>query len=142
MKLVPFYIRKVNRGHLSVSQLCVFLSQAGRRIWQTDEPGDLSEKQILDDYCLPNGFVVRNILRETAVAYIEIDPTQTRLSDFYTWEEALAHAEKPECWRPFYSIVDVDGKEWWSPKGIPEAELADYGAVSSLCSKLCSLVES
>lgn len=142
MKLIPFWIQRTHRGSLSVLKINVFLSLAGKRVWKTEETGPISEEQIRKDYCEPNGLGVERLWIDSHTAYIQIDPSKTSLSEFYSWEEALAHPSKPECWRPFYWIVDSEGKEWWTPNGVPEAELGEYGSIHSLCSKVSCLVES
>jgi len=142
MKLVPFWIQRTHRGTLSVLKINVFLAVAGKRVWKSEESGDLSEDTLRNDYCEPNGLAVLRAWREPGIAYLQIDPSKTSLSEFYSWEEALAHPSKPECWRPFYWIVDPEGKEWWTPNGVPEAELGDYGSIASLCGKVSQLVES
>jgi hypothetical protein len=48
------------------------------------------------------------------------------LEDFYTWEEASKHSQKPECWRNFYFFKDETGADWFASKqmqSIPENEV-------------------
>lgn len=107
-----------------MTRCTLFLSHAGKSIWQTEEPGCLTLDKMREDYLDPNGFAVDGIQLDTThnIAYIQINPTKTSFGEFYTWEEALQKQEKPECWRHFYFVQDKDGTDWWSPKGLVEAE--------------------
>lgn len=138
MKLVPFFLTTKQTTLYTITCLHLFLSHAGKTIWKTDEPGIVSLNTILEDYCEPNGFVIKRTYVEKDIAYLEIDPEQTRLSDFYTWDEAMANPNKPECWRRFVFVKDKEQADWWSPKDIVEAELNDYGNVLNLYSTICS----
>lgn len=140
MKLVPFFLTRQNQNGFSIVGLSVFLSHAGKAIWLTDESGPVSEKTIRQDYCEPNGFVVESIkIVEKTLAFIEVNPAKMNLSEFYTWEEALQNPSKPECWRKFYFVQDKEGAEWWSPKGLIEAEIQGFGNVSELWRHLRTL---
>lgn len=120
--------------------LSLFLSHAGKSIWTPDESGTLNEATIYEDYCQPNGFVVESIrMQGTSIAFIQVNPQKMNLSDFYTWDEALQIPAKPECWRKFYFIQDKDGAEWWSPKGLFEAEIQGFGNISELWRHLRTL---
>lgn len=125
MKLVPFVLTTQTKAKFQLTQCRVFLSNAGKCLWRTEEPGLISVQQLKEDYLEPNGFAVEKIHIDSKqqIAYIKINASQMKFQDFYTWEEALASQEKPECWRAFYFIHDAEGVEWWSPQGIPEAEL-------------------
>jgi len=137
MKLLPYCFTQPSLPSSELQATCVwvFLGLAGKRLWQTDE-ATLSDEEIRSLYCEPNGLPVVSIRRDPSkdLAYVEVHPTQLRLSDFYSWEEALASPEKPECWRRFVFLNDAQGFEWWSPPGLPDAELPEIGSVSSLLS--------
>jgi hypothetical protein len=134
MKLVPFILSQKQVNQFTVSQIQVFLAYAGKSVWKTEESGSVSLKTILQDYCEPNGLTVQKtyVDKQNQIAYLMIDPTKTTLTDFYTWEEALAHQTKPECWRRFSFIQDSDQADWWSPQGLVEAEIQDFGNVTNL----------
>lgn len=138
MKLVPYFFTHpkglVSEGTLVC--LWIFLASAGKRSWQTEEPGLISKEEILTSYCEPNGLVVKSIRIEKDVAYIKIDQQKTRFSEFYMWEEALSLPTRPECWKRFVCVVDTDRNLWWSGKGMPEAELPDLGPIEDLLSRL------
>jgi hypothetical protein len=140
MKLVPFIHRQKQVNSFWVSELLLFLSHAGRGVWKTEEPGVLSSKTILEEYCEPNGFVVKNLHLDPQnnIAYIEIDSTKTKLSDFYTWEEALQQPTKPECWRPFFFMRDKNNEHWYWAKGIVEAEIQDVGNIADVYERIQS----
>jgi hypothetical protein len=127
MKLIPYFWKQKNQSKFRFTSLSVFMSHAGKSIWCSDESGTLSKQTILEDYCEPNGFVVKSIHLDKDTAYIEVDAEKMNLSDFYTWEEALQKPGKPECWRSFYFVQDKEGCDWWSPKGLIEAEIQGYG---------------
>lgn len=113
---------------------------AGKSIWKTDEPGFVPLQTIVEDYCEPNGFVIKRTYEDTQnnITYIEVDPEATNLSDFYTWEEALRKPSKPECWRRFIFVKDAEQADWWSPKELIEAEIQEYGNVWTLYTFLSS----
>lgn len=139
MKLVPFFLTESMKHTFYVQTLFVFLSHAGKALWATDESGVVSRETILSDYCEANGFVVKRFFIEKDIAFIEIDPQTTNLSDFYTWEEALEKPGKPECWRRFYFLQDKEGSDWWSPKGLIEAEIQGFGNIETLFRHLRTL---
>lgn len=140
MKLVPFFLTTHTQSTFTIVSLSLFLSHAGKSIWSSDESGPLNEKTIHDDYCEPNGFVVESIrMVDPSLAFIHVNPKTMNLSEFYTWEEALQHGGKPECWRKFYCIRDTDGAEWWSPNGLMEAEIQGFGNVSDVWRHLRTL---
>lgn len=140
MKLVPFVLTKKHTGVFQLTRCTLFLSHAGKSIWQTEELGLISLDTLRSDYLDPNGFAVVTIQIDTKqkIAYIQIDPTKTSFGDFYTWEEALQKQEKPECWRHFYFIQDKDGTDWWSPKGLVEAEFQSGEALSEVFQEISS----
>jgi hypothetical protein len=140
MKLVPFVLTKKESGLFQMTRCTLFLSHAGKSIWQTDESGSISLETLQTDYLGPNGFAVHDIQLDTKrqTAYIQIDPTKTSFEDFYTWEEALQKQDKPECWRHFYFVKDRDGTDWWSPKGLLEAEFQSGEAVSEVFQEIAS----
>lgn len=134
MKLVPFMVTQKKVQGFQVTTLHVFLSYAGKRVWLTENPGLLDSEEILSEYCEPNGLFVSqiDINKEKETAYLRIDPIKTNLSDFYTWEEALQQPGKPECWRRFYFFENQESSDWWSPKGLIEGEIQDYGTIETL----------
>lgn len=132
-------MKQIQNGFTIVS-LSLFLSHAGKSIWTTDESGQVSDKTIYEDYCEPNGFVVETIKQyDKGLAFVQVNPSKMNLSEFYTWEEALQSPSKPECWRKFYFLQDKEGAEWWSPKGLIEAEIQGFGNVSELWRHLRTL---
>lgn len=128
------------RNDFQITSLHVFLSHAGKSIWKTDESGFVKIEKILEDYCEPNGFVLKrtHVDTQNMIVYLEVDPEKTNLSDFYTWEEALTKPTKPECWRRFLFVKDAEQADWWLPKDCIEAEIQDYGSICDLYTFLCS----
>jgi len=141
MKLVPFTRTQKQTPSHTITCLNLFLAHAGKVIWKTEETGLLEKSKILQDYCEPNGFVVEQIWIDNSkqIAYIQINPKKTSLSDFYTWEEALAKPDKPECWRPFYFIQEKEGSDWWAPNDIFEAEISDGGNIFEIYKSILQL---
>jgi hypothetical protein len=142
MKLVPFIHRQKQVNSFWVSELQLFLSHAGRSVWKTEEPGSLPSKTILEEYCEPNGFFIKNVHMDTQqnIAYVEIDPEKTKLCDFYTWEEALQQSTKPECWRTFFFMKDKNNEHWYGAKGIVEAEIQDLGNIADVYERIQSFL--
>lgn len=140
MKLVPFFLTKQIQNTFTISSLSLFLAHAGKTIWTTQESGPVSEKIIREEYCEPNGFVVEKIfIIDSTLAFVQVNPSKMNLSEFYTWEEAVSNPAKPECWRRFYFIQDKDGSDWWSPKGLIEAEIQGFGNVHEIWRHLRTL---
>lgn len=138
MKLVPYFFTHPNglvlTGHLDC--LWIFLASAGKRLWQTEESGVLSEEEIVSSYCKPNGILPKRIWIENEIAFIEVDSHLTTLKEFYTWEEALQHSSKPECWKRIVLVYDSDANLWWSGKGIVEAEIPELGPLEDVLALL------
>lgn len=139
MKLVPFYITRNNRKNLEVQCLHVFLAHAGKAVWKAEEE-NLTKKQILEEYCEPNGFEVEHIWIQDKekIAYIQIS-TSTKFSDFYTWEESAKLSQKPECWRKFYFFKDIYESDWFYPQDIHEAEIQDLGNIGKVFNHLITI---
>lgn len=113
MKILPFFLQK-RQTHLKQTRLCVFLAHAGKALWSAEEP--LTESQLVNDYLEPNGIPHKRIVITGSLALVEIDFEKTKLSDFYTWEEALTHPQRPECWKSYYFFKDSSNADWFSPK--------------------------
>ena len=139
MKLIPYFYSQKLQNTFRIVSLSVFLAHAGKSVWSSEESGQLSKETIIKEYCQPNGFLVKNICFEKDCAYIEVIKEKMNLSDFYSWEEALAKPGRPECWRTFYFVQDKEGSDWWSPKGLIEAEIQGYGNVYDLWRHLRTL---
>ncbi len=134
MKLIPFVLTKQRTESFEFTRCTLFLSHAGKSLWQTDETGILSPQALHQEYLDPNGFAVKSVQIDPKknIAYIEVDASQMTFQDFYTWEEALAKQDKPECWRHFYFVHDKEGVEWWSPQGISEADFQSGESISEV----------
>lgn len=101
--------------NLDTTMLKLFLAHGGKALWRTDEQS-LTEKQIQEDYLLPNGIIAEKILLQKDIAFVEVNPEKTHLEDFYTWEEALTNPARPECWRTYWFFTDTQGAEWFSSR--------------------------
>jgi hypothetical protein len=129
MKLVPFVFTRQESPTLTKTKLLLFLSHAGKAVWQTED-SVVSEAQLETDYLQPNGFHAEKSWKSKDVWYIQVDKTKTNLSSFYTWEESLALPEKPECWRPFYFFQDTTKADLWTPES--DFEIQGLGSLWSL----------
>ena len=134
MKLLPFILAKKEVNAFHITSVNVFLSHAGKSVWKTEEPGNIPIQSILQEYCEPNGIYVLQwyIDLPNQTVFLLVDPTKTNVSEFYTWEEAIQQQTKPECWRRYYFIQDIDGANWWSPESLTETEIQDYGNIANL----------
>ena len=122
MKILPFVLKR-SSSSLSITSLSLFLSQAGKGLWQTDEP-TLSKEQLETDYLLPNGILATKIWIQGSIAYVQVNAEKTRFQDFYTWEEALQIPSRPECWRTYWFFVDDKTVEWFTSRYLQgESEL-------------------
>lgn len=121
MKVLPF-ILKQKQAALHMTNLCLFLAHGGRSFWQTEE-AIVSDKTLQEDYLLPNGMIPKRIFATNHLIYVWIDEEKTKLNDFYTWEEAYKHPQRPECWRSFYFFQDSTGTPWFAPGSQSEGEL-------------------
>ncbi len=121
MKVLPF-ILKQKQGALDMTNLCFFLANGGRSFWQTEEL-TVSNKALEEEYLLPNGLIPKRIFSTKDLVYVWIDEEKIKINDFYMWEEAYKHPQKPECWRSFYFFKDSTGTPWFSPASQPEGEL-------------------
>lgn len=98
------------------------MANGGKSFWQTEE-ATVSEKQLQEEYLQPNGFVAKRIVLAPTLVYVEIDPVQTPLQDFYTWEEAQTLSKRVECWRSYYFFKDTTGADWFTGRQLQEAEI-------------------
>jgi hypothetical protein len=132
MKLLPYILTNQQKKEFTVWKFDVFLSHGGKSIWE--EEGVLSKSKIQEDYCEANDIFINKLFMDTKkqIAYIQIDTKKTKVSDFYTYDEACLKVEKPECWRSFYFIQDRLNSYWWSPKGLLEAEIQGIGNIQEL----------
>jgi hypothetical protein len=134
MKLVPFFLTEKQTGMFTITKLSLFLSHAGKSLWQTEEQGNVSIDVLKEEYLEPNGMEAEKIQMDQMkqIAYVKINPKTLCLSDFYAWEEAMAKPSRPECWRNFYFVQDKEKADWWSAKGLLEAEIPELGNVATL----------
>jgi hypothetical protein len=122
MKVLPF-ILKTNQGTLARTNLSLFLAHGGKGFWQTEQPS-VARDELEKEYLVLNGLIPKQIWMEQEIAYVQIDAEKTNLNDFYTWEEAYKHPQKPECWRSFYFFKDATGAPWFTPSAtMVEAEI-------------------
>lgn len=125
---------------MTALKISIFLDKAGKSLWQTEDEDKLTEDSLRDEYLEPNGIVASSIHidEQTKTAWIHVDTHKTRMSDFYTWDEAAARPDKPECWRDFYFFWNEHDEAFWSPQYVnsPDAEIQGLGNVQSLLQKI------
>lgn len=143
MKLIPYVLsqRSLEHQKIDVYKIVVFLDKAGKSLWEAVAVA--SPEEINSEYLEPNGIFAQNIHidEQMEVAWISVDAKRTKLSDFYNWEEASVHPEKPECWRDFYFFMNVQKEELWSPGFLqtPDAEIQGFGNIQGLFDKIKNL---
>lgn len=98
-----------------MTKLSLFLANGGRVCWQTDEK-TVTEEELCKEYLEPNGLVPKKIYFTSNMVFVEIDLLQTKLENFYTWEEAYQSRQRYECWRNFYFFKDPLNASWFTPK--------------------------
>lgn len=128
MKVIPFFLKQ-KQGQLSMMNLCLFLANAGKSFWRTEEES-VNQRELVEEYLEPNGFCIDAIHFEKDTVFIKVDPSKMNLNDFYTWEEAMKNPQKPECWRHFYFFKDQVGADWFSSKqmhSLSENEIEEKG---------------
>ena len=121
MKVVPFFLTQKN-GQLAMTKLTIFLAHGGKAFWQTEEE-TVTQQELVEQYLEVNGIVSLRIQFTQGVVFVQVDPKQTKLEDFYTWEEAYKHPQRPECWRSYSFFKDATGADWFTSKNIQEAEI-------------------
>lgn len=121
MKVLPFVLKEIQGRKLKTYRLSVFFANGGHSLWEVDHENDLEMNEI---------YTVK-IIKEKNIYFCQVDPTRTRLEEFYSWEEIQEDPKKKslECWRDYYFFFDSSGGEWWSPKGIHEASIPELGNI-------------
>ena len=110
MFIVPFLIREVPPTILqwNLQPISLFLENRGRGLCTTDAPEEWLEL---------NGIFAERTWIENDTVYVKVDPSKTKLSDFYSFEQLTKLQTKgtEECWRTFFllkepnwdSLIDV-----------------------------------
>lgn len=140
MFILP-YIRQPSKSSttdFSLTVAWVFTIQGGTGIWETDEE-ILADDRCIQEYLEPNGFYgVSKGIVDNCLVY-EVDPSRTKLSDFYMWSDFLGKGQAPpegcDVWRPFFWVGDTDiGEEdgWGWLSQTSELSLGKFGAVSKI----------
>jgi hypothetical protein len=99
MLIVPYILRN------SLTSLCpwtlkpvlLFLENHGKQVCSVENP---------EEWLQENGFVVKRSWTNQGTYFAEIDDTNTRMKDFYSFEQ-LTQVQKrgtEECWRTFYMM--------------------------------------
>lgn len=124
MKLLPFLLKEVPGPKLKTYTLSVFLANGGHSLWEAEDTNALEE----------NGIYTASVFQSKNIFFCEVDPKRTKLEEFYTWEEVQQDPKKKtlECWRDYYFFYDSSGGEWWSPRGIFEAEIQEVGNIAEI----------
>jgi hypothetical protein len=116
----------------------IFTIHGGGGIWETEEEL-LSEEKVIQEYLEPNGFygVSKGII-ENCLVY-EVDPSRTKLSDFYMWSDFIGKGQPPsegcDIWRPFFWLGDSQLGEddaWGWESQTTEVSLGKFGSVSKV----------
>ncbi len=99
MFIVPFIIRDSPPSILQwkLQPISLFLDNRGRALCTTDSP---------EEWLSLNGISVDSIWRDKNVIYAMVNEKETKLSDFYSFEQLTKSQSKgtEECWRTFYML--------------------------------------
>ena len=99
MFIVPFIVRDAPPSILQwkLQPISLFLDNRGRALCITDCP---------EEWLSLNGISVDSIWREKDVIYAMVNEKETKLSDFYSFEQLTKSQSKgtEECWRTFYML--------------------------------------
>lgn len=99
MFIVPFIVRDVPSSILqwNLQPISIFLDNRGRALCTTDCP---------DEWLSVNGLHSSSRWIENDILYVMINPKETTLSDFYSFEQLTSVQSKgtEECWRTFYIL--------------------------------------
>ena len=115
MYILPYYIVKSSATEFKAQTAWIFL-ECGKKLWETENK-KLTNKQVINEYLIPNGFVGRCVCVKENVMYFEVDPSKMKMSEFYTWTDFLSE-EKPipqnlDIWRPFLLLGEPADDYFW-----------------------------
>jgi hypothetical protein len=99
MFIVPFIIRDSPPSILqwNLQPISLFLDNRGRALCTTDCP---------EEWLSLNGIIATSVWTDKDVMYAMVNPKETKLSDFYSFEQLTKSQSKgtEECWRTFYIL--------------------------------------
>lgn len=148
MFILPYILQPSQKSStdFTLTVAWIFTIHGGTGIWETDEEL-LSEEQVIKEYLEPNGFYgVSKGIVDGCLMY-DVNPSRTKLSDFYMWSDFLGKGQPPstgcDVWRPFFWLGNSEvGQEdaWgWSAQA-SELCLGKFGSSAKLW-KLINAVE-
>jgi hypothetical protein len=114
MKLVPFLLKQKESTHVNTYILQLFLTEGGKELWEIGSMSSADEIQ--EEFLKPNDFHCESIEIVDNIAYAKLDPTQMKLSSFYTWDEIQCENQKKkeDCFRTFIVCEEKStGKDWF-----------------------------
>ena len=103
MFILPFIHKKTTIRGTPVSIFHLLLM--GSSLWEEDDQLDL-----IHDILEPNGLILSgNSISKNGVRYCPMDPN-TKLEDYYRWEEVPLDTTDTFCWKTIYSMGE--GSKW------------------------------
>jgi hypothetical protein len=140
MFILPYILQGPQKSSTesSLTVAWIFTLHGGNGIWETDEEL-LSEEYIVQEYLEPNGFYGQSKgILENCLVY-EVDPSRTKLSDFYMWSDFLGKGQAPpegcDVWRPFFWVGNSQlGEEdsWGWETQARELSLGKFGTADKI----------
>jgi hypothetical protein len=98
-----------------VYRMQLFLNKGGTSLFEVNSAEDAIA------FCKENGIVYEESFEEEDCYFLRINPSETNLDEFYSWNEA--HGSDKECWRPFLLVGKSTDLDPWNLnallKGIP-----------------------
>ena len=106
MFILPYlYKQSPKKSGLLLHSVSFFLDKGGTQLLFIED-GEI------DLFLHENGIHVNRKLESQGVLFLEIDPSKTRLRDFYSFHEKGTQAL--EVWRTFVWVTDQKGEDVWN----------------------------
>jgi hypothetical protein len=111
MYIIPYYtVNKKVHTNIDVRVVWIFMSNNGMNYWRTeDSDAKKSVKDVVQEYCIENGFVGNVKAIENGKIYYEIDLEKTKVNNFYRWLENNI-PEDADLWRPFFLFEGINNE--------------------------------
>lgn len=108
MIIAPYIHKKSiikNQGHQDiVLHKITLLCDGGDKLWTESDDID----PLVDCFEANDLFVSKKLVQKNKTFFGEIDPTKTKMSSMYTYEE-IESGEEVLCWRDFIIVTDPTG---------------------------------
>jgi hypothetical protein len=105
-----FYTKQISYTGVTIYQIHLFLNRGGSSLFEAKVAEDAIS------FCKENGIVQEEVFEEDGCLFIRVNPYETNLDEFYSWNEA--HGSDKECWRPFLLVEKGEDKDPWNLNGL------------------------